>query len=101
MPIHDGIRRVEGKILTTYVGAAGYEKYPVEPGESRYCKVCSSHGAHIADLSISEAWETGMPLKQLSTGFFCPFGVLSAAATSLSFGGRLRLTELPKLYKPL
>jgi hypothetical protein len=42
-----------------------------------------------------------MPLKQLFTGFFCLFGALSAAATSLSFGGRLRQTELPKSYKLL
>ena len=37
-----------------------------------------------------------MPLKQLSTGYFCHFGAVSAAATSLSFGGRLRQTELPE-----
>jgi hypothetical protein len=42
-----------------------------------------------------------MRLRQPSTGFFCPFGALSAAATSLSFGGWLRRTELLESYEPL
>jgi hypothetical protein len=32
-------------------------------------------------------------LKQPSTGFFCPSGARSAAATSSSFGGSLRRAE--------
>jgi hypothetical protein len=41
-----------------------------------------------------------MPLNRLSTGFFCRFDALSAVATSLSFGGRLRRTALPEWYRP-
>lgn len=35
-----------------------------------------------------------MPLKRPSSGFFSPFGARSAAATSLSFGGWSRQTDL-------
>lgn len=41
-----------------------------------------------------------MASKQLFTGFFYPFVALSAAATSLSSGGRFRPAELPEIRCP-
>ena len=59
-------------------------------------QICSCHGVHIADLSISESWETGTLWKQPFTLSSRLFGAVFAAATSSTFVGWLRRRELPE-----